>query len=105
MTFRSIAVAAALLSLAPLGYLSAQQAASPTGTATTVDVAAPAAVTPGPAVPPVQYSPLLQKSDSAPVFASADKSAMAAAAGSNHTIVISTLVLVLAIVILVLLIA
>jgi len=105
MTFRSAVALAALLSIVPLA-LSAQQAASPTGTATTVDVAAPAAaVTSGPAVPPVQYSPLLQKSDSAPVFASADKSAMAAAAGSNHTIVISTLVLVLAIVILVLLIA
>ena len=108
MSFRSSAYLAAVMSLAPLGLLAAQQAAAPTATTERAPAAgpaeSPAAVTPVPAVPQPQYSPLFQKSDPEPVLGTNDKAAMAAG-GSNHTIVISTLVLVLAIVILVLLIA
>ena len=109
MSLRSTAVLAVLLSMAPFGLLAAQQAAAPTGTPTTVGgpaigtAATPAAVSPTPSVPQPQYSPLFQKSDSAPVLGAPDKAAMASG-GSNHTIVVSTLVLVLAVVILVLLI-
>jgi hypothetical protein len=108
MSLRSVAALAAMLSFAPLGLLAAQQAAAPTGTPTTAagpasDAAALPAVTPSPAVPQPQYSPLFQKGDSAAVFGTENKAAMASG-GSNHTIVISTLVLVLAVVILVLLI-
>jgi hypothetical protein len=105
MSLRSVPFLAAALTLAPLGLLAAQQAAAPTGTPAIVEAAATttaAAVTPGPSVPQPQYSPVFQTRDSAPVFAP-DKNAMTSA-GSNHTIVISTLVLVLAVVILVLLI-
>ena len=108
MSLRSVAFVAAMLSMAPLGLLAAQQAAAPTGTPTTAvtpaPATAPAAVAPAPAVPQPQYSPLYQKSDSAPVFAAHDNSAMTSA-GSNHTIVLSTLALILVVVIIVLLVA
>ncbi len=106
MSFRSVVSLAAMLSLAPLGLLAAQQAATPTGTAETVEapVSTPAAVTPGPSVPQPQASPLFQVNDPAPPLGSVDNASMAAA-GKSHTIVISTLVLVLAVVILVLLIS
>jgi hypothetical protein len=110
MSPRSVAFLAAMLSMAPLGLLAAQQAAAPTGTPPTAAATAaptaspaPAAVTSAPLVPQPQYSPLFQKGDSASVLGAPDKSA-AASGGSNHTIVVSTLVLVLAVVILVLLI-
>lgn len=109
MSFRSVAVLALMLTTAPFGLLVAQQSAAPanaptpSGNPATAAVDAPATVTPGPAVPQPQYSPLFQKSDPAPALGTNDNAAMASG-GSNHTIVISTLVLVLAIVILVLLI-
>ena len=107
MSFRSAAYLAAVMSLAPLGLLAAQQAAptsAPEGAPAPTAAEAPASITPGSAVPQPQYSPLFQKGDAEPAFGTSDKAAMASG-GSNHTIVISTLVLVLAIVILVLLIA
>jgi hypothetical protein len=107
MSLRSVAFLAAMLSIAPLGLLAAQQAAAPTGTPTTVvapaPATAPAAVTPAPSVPQPQYSPVFQTRDSAPVFAP-DKNPMTSA-GSNHTIVLSTLALILVVVIIVLLVA
>jgi hypothetical protein len=54
-------------------------------------------------VPQPQYSPLFQVGDTTSMQTSLDNASMASG-GSNHTIVISTLVLVLAVVILVLLI-
>ena len=110
MPFRSVALLAAMLSMAPLSLLAAQQTAAPTGTAATpvgpVTEAAGASadvVTPSPSVPKPQYSPLYLKSDSVPTLGTNDRAA--ASGGKSHTIVISTLVLILAIVILVLLIA
>jgi hypothetical protein len=108
MSFRSAAFLAAMLSMAPLGILAAQQAASPTGsTATpagpvTEAVGTPADVTPAPSVPKPQYSPLFQKGDSAPTLGTNDRAV--AAEGKSHTIVLSTLALILVVVILVLLI-
>ena len=106
MSIRSAAFLAVAMTLAPLGHLAAQQAAAPTGTPTTAvtsaPATAPAAVAPAPAVPPPQYSPLYQKSDSAPVLGKPDKNPMTSA-GSNHTIVLSTLALILVVVIIVLL--
>jgi hypothetical protein len=107
MSFRSAAFTAAMLSMAPLGLLAAQQSAAPTATApagpTVEAVGAPAdIVTPSPSVPKPQYSPLFQQGDTAPTLGTNDKAV--AAGGKSHTIVISTLVLVLAVVILVLLI-
>lgn len=110
MSFRSVALLAAMLSLAPLGLLAAQQTAAPTGTAATPAgpvteaVGAPAdVVTPSPSVPKPQYSPLFQKGDTAPTLGTNDKAV--AAEGKSHTIVLSTLALILVVVILVLLIA
>jgi hypothetical protein len=112
MSFRSVAFMAAMLSIAPLGLLAAQQAASPAGTTSpaptpagpaTEPVGAPADVTPAPSVPKPQYSPLFQKGDSAPTLGTNDKAV--AAEGKSHTIVLSTLALILVVVILVLLIA
>lgn len=110
MSFRSVALLAAMLSLAPLGLLVAQQTAAPTTTTATpagpaVEAAAtPAdAVTSSPSVPRPQYSPLFQKGDTAPTLGTSDKAV--AAEGKSHTIVLSTLALILVVVILVLLIA
>ena len=107
MSFRSVAFLTAMLSMAPLGLLAAQQAASPTampaGAATEAVVGAPADVTPAPSVPRPQYSPLFQKSDSAPTLGTSDRAM--ASEGKSHTIVLSTLALILVVVILVLLIA
>jgi hypothetical protein len=106
MSIRSAISLAAMLSLVPLGILAAQQAAAPAGAAETLEtpVSTPAAVTSGPAAPQPQYSPLFQVRDSAPALGSVENASMSSG-GSNHTIVVSTLVLVLAVVILVLLIS
>lgn len=106
MSFRSVVSLAAMLSLAPLGLLAAQQAVTPTGTAESVEapVSTATPVTATPAVPQPQASPLFQVSDPAPTLGSVDNASMASS-GKSHTIVISTLVLVLAVVILVLLIS
>ena len=110
MSFRSLALLAALLGIAPVGLLAAQQAAAPPGTAAVpaspVTEAAGASadvVTPSPSVPKPQYSPLYFKSDSVPTLGTNDKAV--AAEGKSHTIVLSTLALILVVVILVLLIA
>lgn len=110
MSIRSAAFLAVVMSLAPLGLLSAQQAAPtaapegiPAASAAPAANEATAGVTPVPAVPQPQYSPLFQKGDPEPALGTADKSA--AASGGSHKIVVSTLVLVLIVVILVLLIA
>lgn len=110
MSFRSVALLAAMLGVAPVGLLAAQQTAAPTTTtATSVGPAAetagvPAdAVTSSPSVPKPQYSPLFQKGDTAPTLGTHDKAV--AAEGKSHTIVLSTLALILIVVILVLLIA
>lgn len=107
MSFRSAAYLAAVMTLAPLGLLAAQQAApsaAPEAVPAPAATEAPATVTPAPAVPAPQYSPLFQKSDPEPVLGTNDNAAVASGAG-NHTIVLSTLALILVIVILVLLIA
>jgi len=95
MSLRSVAFLATMLSLAPLGLLSAQQAAAP---AAAPDAAtAPAAaveVTPAAPLPQPQYSPLFEKSDPAPALGTNDHAAMASE-GKNHTIVLSTLAIVL----------
>ncbi len=106
MSFRSVASLVAMLTLAPLGLLTAQEAVAPTGTAASVEapISTPTAVTPTPAVRQPQASSLFQVNDPAPVLGSVDNATMASG-GSKHTIVISTLVLVLAVVILVLLIS
>lgn len=105
MSVRSVALLAAMLSTVPLA-LAAQQAAAPVGTPAAVEAPAstPAVVTPGPSVPQPQSSPLFQVSDTTSMQTSLENASMASG-GSNHTIVISTLVLVLAVVILVLLIS
>lgn len=110
MSFRSVALLAALLGIAPVGLLTAQQTAAPTtSTSTPVGPAAEAAgapadaVAPSPTVPKPQYSPLFQKGDTAPTLGTNDKAV--AAEGKSHTIVLSTLALILIVVILVLLIA
>ena len=110
MSLRSVAFLAAMLSMAPLGLVAAQQAAAPTGTAATPAgpvteaAGAPAdVVTPSPSVPKPQYSPLFQRGDTAPTLGTTDKAV--AAEGKSHTIVLSTLALILVVVILVLLIA
>ncbi|HRZ09018.1 MAG TPA: hypothetical protein P5319_03900 [Gemmatimonadales bacterium] len=110
MSFRSLALLAAVLSMAPLGLLAAQQTAAPvTTTSTPAGPAAEAAgapadvVTPSPSVPKPQYSPLYLKSDSVPTLGTNDRAM--AAEGKSHTIVLSTLALILVVVILVLLIA
>ncbi len=106
MSFRSVAYFVAMLTLAPVGLLAAQEAAAPAGTTTAVESPVPTstAVTPAPTVPRPQASPLFQVSDSVPTLGSVDNASMASG-GKSHTIVISTLVLVLAVVILVLLIS
>ena len=107
MSFRSAAYLAAVMSLAPIGLLAAQQAAAPAATTerapATGPAEAPAAVTPVPAVPQPQYSPLFQKSDPEPALGTNDNTAVASS--GSHTIVLSTLALILVVVILVLLIA
>lgn len=107
MSIRSAAYLAVVMSLAPLGILAAQQAA-PTaategGPAAPVATEATTGVSPAPAVPQPQYSPLFQKSDPAPALGANDNTAVAE--GKSHTIVLSTLALILVVVILVLLIA
>jgi hypothetical protein len=104
MSFRSVVSLATMLCVAPLGLLAAQESTAPINAATTVEVPAPAPVTATPSVPQPQSSPLFQVRDSEPTLGSLENATMAAG-GSNHTIVISTLVLVLAVVILVLLIS
>jgi len=94
MSLRSVAFLTAMLSLAPLGLLSAQQAAAPTAGSPAIGAAtAPAEVTPAP-VPQPQYSPLFQKGDSAPTLGTNNHAAMSSE-GKNHTIVLSTLAIVL----------
>lgn len=106
MSFRSVVSFATVLCLTPLGVLAAQQATAPISLPATAEApaAAPTAVTSTPLVSQPQSSPLFQIHDPEPTLGSIASATMASG-GSNHTIVISTLVLVLAVVILVLLIS